>query len=175
MTKGLCIKSDNTEVTIQYTGEPPQEGKYYTLEEYQQGTDAQRRAREPLIREYWKSGLHPKYGGEPFSKFRDYLKVSLGQGMEKFFYGYFSDGKIIQGECALWKDVPEDCRRLHKEGKAFAVGKLKSFSKYSVKQMSDFVDNLIDDMASAGVNSKKFYQIVDGMKSNEEKIRGVFE
>jgi hypothetical protein len=146
------------------SGTVPEAGLYYTLEDCVKGTSAQRKSREALITEYWRSGLHPKYGGDPRDILRDQLKKSIGEGFERFFYGYYTSERMIKGNCKEWEEIPEECRALYKEDMAFIVGKLKSFSHYSKKQMSMFIDNLIDEMKSAGVCSKKFDEILKGME-----------
>jgi hypothetical protein len=173
--KGLCLSVSPDGAVFQIEGEQPIDGYYYMMEDAAHGSGAQQRAREALITEYWKSGLHPKYGGDPRDVLRDRLKISLGEGMERYHYGYFEGDKLVKGQAKRWDDIPDKCRKEYTEEKAFIVGKLKSFSKYTKKQQQRFLDNLINEMVSAGVNSKKFGEILEGMKSNEEKVREVFE
>lgn len=171
---GLCIEVTPKGALFVMDGEAPSEGYRYLFESATTGSLAQSRAREALITEYWKSGLHPKFGGDPRDTLRDQLKLSLGEGMEAFHWGYFQGGKIVKGKAKTWEDVPEECRRLYREEQAFIVGKLKSFTKYTKKQMTRFIDNLIDEMRASGVNSKKFDEILRGMESPEEKVSRVF-
>lgn len=145
--------------------EKPKAGVVYELEDAQNGTAKQNKTIHALIGEYFKAGCHPKKGGEPYDTLRDHLKLTLGAGMEKYFYGFFlPDNTMKKGETKEWADIPKACRTLYKADKAFIVGKLKSVSKYTKKERMAFIDNLIDDMTAAGVNSEKFQKIMRGLE-----------
>lgn len=164
--KGQCVAFDGEDYAFRFhSSNCPTVGKAYNLEPYSEGTAEQNRAIHALIGEFWKSGLHPTLGGEPYDTLRNWIKKDLGTGMEKFFYGYFEGDNMQKGECKTWDEIPVKCRELYKDDKAFIVGKLKSMSKYTKKQRMDLIDRLIDNMIACGVNSKKFQEIIEGLNS----------
>jgi hypothetical protein len=159
----LCTVAVGETVTFLGDAKKIDEGAYYYLEEATNGTEAQRRTREPLIKEYWKSGLHPKYGGDSFADFREKMKRDLGEGVDKYIYGFILNGKPktkeVKDKSEIPKDVMDDPERSEN-----IMTKIKSFTNYTKKQQARFIDNIIDDMKAAGVNSKKFDEILEGMK-----------
>ena len=164
--KGMCIDKKGGDFVFMFSpSNQPLVGKAYNLEPYSEGTAEQNRAIHALIGEFWKSGLHPSLGGEPYETLRNWIKKELGAGMEKFFYGYFEGDNMQKGECKTWDEIPIKCRQLYKADKAFIVGKLKSMSKYTKKQRMELIDRLIDNMIACGVNSKKFKEIIEGLNS----------
>ena len=146
----------------------PKEGMQYSLESMTEGTSAQRRTREKLIMLYWKSGKHPKYGGDQYDTFRDKLKRSIGEGFNKYVYGdIFQDkktgvylSKIKQVK--KYEEIPLYIRE-DPELRDSILGKLKSFSKYTKKQNQKFIDNIILDMSAAGVNDAEYFEMLEGM------------
>lgn len=146
----------------------PEPGKRYFLEDATKGSGKQRRAWEALTHEYWKSGLHPKYGGDPLSTFRDKIKLSLGEGFELYIYADIIDGKAVIREAKQYEDVPLRIRQ-DEQLRDIIRGRLKSTTKYTLKQWQRMIDGTIDDMVAAGVNSKKFQEILDGMAENDKQ------
>ena len=140
----------------------PETGRYYFLEDAAHGTQAQNKLAHALIGEYWKSGLHPKYGGDPFDSFRDQLKRTLGEGFESFVYAEIRGGKARIFQVENYEDIPKYIRE-DPELKEIIRGRLKSWSNYTNKQRRKFIDALIDEMTAAGVNSAKFQEILEGI------------
>ena len=138
-------------------------GKRYNLEDAVSGTTAQNKAFHALVQEYWKSGLHPKYGGDDFSSFRDQIKRTLGAGFESFVYADILGGKARIKQVKIYDEIPEFIRH-DKDLKEIVQGKLKSWSDYSKKQRQNTIDNVINDMISNGVNTKKFQEILEGLE-----------
>lgn len=142
----------------------PQEGRYYVLEDAESGSHAQNKAFHALVQEYWKSGLHPKYGGDPFSTFRDKIKRDLGAGFEAFVYADIENGRPRIHQVKRLDEIPEHITS-DPEMAQMVQGKLKSWGNYTKKERTRTIDNLLDDMTSAGVCSKKFDEIREGMSN----------
>ena len=148
------------------SADAPIEGRRYILEDATTGTSAQNKAFHALVMEYHKSGLHPKYGGEPYSVFRDQIKRTLGAGFEAFVYADYVNGKARIYQVKQYEDIPEKIRQ-DPDLRDIIQGKLKSWSDYGKKERQRTIDNLIDDMHAAGVNSAKFAEIEEGMKDDK--------
>jgi hypothetical protein len=162
--KGLCTVSTGEVVNLLMSGDDmPELGKYYNLEDAIEGTGAQRRTREKLIKIYWRSGLHPKYGGDSLELFRDNLKKSLGEGFCKYVYADIVNGKPKIKEVKKESDIP-DRIKTDPDFKEMILGKLKSCSHYTKKQNMKFIDNIILDMSANNVNSKEFEEIMKGLE-----------
>jgi len=56
------------------------------------------------------------------------------------------------------EQVPEGIPKSH------IMGKLKSWADYTKKERRQAIDKLIAEMIQVGVNTKKFYEILDGME-----------
>lgn len=138
---------------IHLSGDVPEVGKKYALEDAAEGTQAQNKTFHTLIAEYWKSGAH-SYNCKTFDQFRDLIKRDLGAGFESYIY---ADDTGIHKVKTL-AEIPEGTLRAH------TLGKLKSWSKYSKRQRTDTIDRLIAEMHQAGVNTKKFHEILSGME-----------
>ena len=120
--------------------------------------------------EFFKSGLH-SYNVESFEGLKNNIKKTLGAGFESFVYVEIAFNTqreekhfpVIK-DAKTFNDIPEGVRN-DPELKSLARGRLKSWSKYSKKERTSTIDNLITEMIEAGVNSKKFEEIIEGMKS----------
>ena len=144
----------------------PEIGRRYTLTGAEDGTIRQNAAFHALVKEYWKSGLHPKYGGDDYSSFRDQIKRTIGAGFESFVYAEIRGGKARIFQVKQYDQIPLSIRQ-DTDLKEIIQGKLKSWSDYTVKNRRETIDNLIDDMTAAGVNSAKFQEIIEGMKNDK--------
>lgn len=161
--KGLCISSSNGECTLSFDGETPKEGMYYTLEDSVNGTQAQNKAFHSLVMEYFISGMH-SYNVDNFDDFRNQIKKKLGQGFESFVFVEVVNDKPVIKDCAKYEDIPLYIRE-DPELRNLARGRLKSWSQYSKKQRKTTIDNVISEMLQAGVNTKKFQEILSGMEA----------
>ena len=164
--KALVTVASGEVVQLLMTDELPEVGHYYFLESATEGTGAQNRAFHALTMEYFKSGMH-SYNADSYDNFREQIKKSLGIGFEGFVY---IDWDLEHTHYKMYdvknkEDIPE---RILKDPdmKDMIRGKLKSWSKYTQKQRKQTIDNLIAEMLQAGVNSKKFQEILKGMKTN---------
>lgn len=138
---------------IPVSGDLPEVGKKYQLEDVSEGTGEQNRAFHALCQEYWVSGLH-SYPAKTFAEFREFIKRDLGAGFESYVYATPEGIK----KAKTLEEVPEDFRN-----QKYCLGKLKSWSKYSKAQRIAAIDRLISEMIQAGVNSRKFGEILGGM------------
>ena len=140
----------------------PKAGKTYALEDTTTGTNAQNRAFHALCQEYWRSNCYPRNGGNSFAEFRDIIKRDLGEGFEKFIYVEIDGVDPIIKEVKTFEEIPEAVRK-DKRMKEMILGKLKSWTRYTVGQRKKVIDNLADEMIKCGVNSKKFDEILRGL------------
>ena len=150
---------------IPCTEDSPVVGQYYNLEDAIHGTQAQNKAFHALVQEYWKSGVHPKYGGCPFSEFRDYIKRDLGAGFEYYVYATIQGGKPKIEKVKSFDEIPEEVRT-DPDLRDMMRGILKSWAQYTKRERKNTIDNLIDDMIANGVQSDKFNEILEGMKND---------
>lgn len=161
--KGQCIGSSNGEYTFIFSADEPEIGHDYIMESAITGTGAQNRAFHALTMEYWRSGMH-SYDVKTYADFRDQIKKNLGEGFESFIYVEmhpFEERPIIK-ECNKIEEIPEYVKN-DPYFKDLIRGKLKSWSDYTLKQRKRCIDNLITEVVSAGVNTKKFEEILKGM------------
>lgn len=137
------------------TKEEPRVGGRYQLEDATSGTGAQNRAFHALISEYWRTGLH-SYPAKTFDQFRDYIKRDLGAGFESFVYATPEGIKKVKTR----EEIPAEYNN-----PKYAMGRLLSWSEYTLKQRRETIDKLIAEMVEAGVNTAKFAEIIEGMGS----------
>ena len=144
---------------IHLSGDAPEVGQKYLLEDATEGTQAQNRAFHALVQEYFTSGCH-SYNAKTWLELKDFIKRDMGAGFEKFF--------VSTPDGARKTKTYEEAVELMKsygitDFKKYCFGDLKSWSKYTKKERRETMDLLISTMIQAGVNSKKFHEILDGM------------
>ena len=109
------------------------------------GTDQQNRAFHALLGEYWKSGLSSY---ESYDDMKDTIKLRIAGADE---YIFIENGKVrhvksldeVKGRYA---EVP------------------KSWADFTLEQRRDAIDEVIREATTAGVNSKKWDEIITGMQ-----------
>lgn len=138
----ILVLENNT-----FSGAELKVGQYYNAEPAAEGTDAQNKAFHALLQEYWRSGCH-SYNAKSFLHFRALIKLFLGAGTEKFYNLVNEDGTPCP------------------EGRVDY--RLKSWASYTKRERQESLDRLIAEMEQSNVDSKKFYEILDGMGSNNE-------
>jgi len=114
-----------------------------------------------LIEVYYNSGKH-SYGDIPMYKFRDKIKYNLGKGIEAYIYVELVNGSPVIKDAKNLEDIPDYIYR-DKQRASMIRGRLKSWSTYTKKQRRDTIDNLIKEMLTVQVNSKKFEEILRGI------------
>ena len=113
------------------------------------GTDAQNRAFHALLGEFWTSGLSSY---ESYEDMRDTIKLRVA-GADSYIY--IENGKV------------RNVRSLDEvKGKYAEVP--KSWVDFTRDQRKEAIDWVIKEAQMAGVNSKKWDEIINGMM--EEKI-----
>lgn len=147
-----------------FTGDDLVEGKYYEAFEFDHPTEQQNRAFHALLQEFYTSGCH-SYDVSNFEQFRDYIKRDLGAGFERFKFVVETEEGLKWGNAKKKEEIPENTAK-DKNGNLLAAGILKSWSKYSKKERRETLDRLIKTMIESGINSKKFNEILDGMRSS---------
>lgn len=165
--KGLCTQESSGEYIFTFEGDSPEVGKYYLLEDAVSGTLAQNSLFHALTMEYWRSGQH-SYNANSYGDFRNQIKRKLGQGFEKFIYGDVVQDKRTGKYSPVIREVKkkEEIPLYIREDPNFknmVIGKLKSWTEYTLKQRKNCIDNVITEMLQAGVNSKKFQEILKGI------------
>ena len=139
----------------------PVVGHKYILEDAVNGTGAQNRAFHALVQEYFASRQN-SYQVSSFNEFRNVIKRSLGEGFESYVYVEMEDGKPTIKDTKDYMEIPLEIRK-DPRMKSLIRGKLKSWSDYTLKQRKGTIDRLIAEMHEAGVNTKKFMEILEGM------------
>jgi hypothetical protein len=150
-----------------YSGDELIIGKYYEAVEVDTPTERQNRAFHALIQEFYASGCH-SYNVKSFKQFRNYIKRDIGAGFERYKYVEQTSSGLKWGGCKTPDGIPENVAR-DECGNPLASGILKSWSDYSKKERTETIDRLINIMIQCDVNNKKFYEIIDGMRSDAYK------
>ena len=143
----------------------PVVGRRYALEDATSGTGAQNRAFHALISEYWVSGAH-SYPAKTYEDFRNQIKRKLGAGFEAFVYVDPLDNPPVIHDALKYSDVPAHVRA-DADYRKLIRGRLKSFSDYTKTERRDTLNRLIAEMVAAGVQSKRFREIIDGMEASK--------
>jgi len=147
-----------------YAGDELTEGRYYEAVEADTPTEKQNRAFHALLQEFWSSGAH-SYNARNFEQFRDFIKRDLGAGFERYRYVEETENGLRWGASSAKQGIPKTvCRGA--DGQPLAAGVLKSWSKYTKKERKETIDRLISTMIQCQVNSKKFDEIIEGMRSD---------
>ncbi|MGI6176787.1 MAG: hypothetical protein ACOYJC_11680 [Christensenellales bacterium] len=124
-------------------------GGYVTLElslPHKIGSEEQNRAWHSLIREYWLSGCSSY---QSYEDMRDSLKLKVGGAKE---YIYLTDK---QHTVKSLSEIPQGARYIEIP---------KSWTDFTKDERSEMIDFTIKEMIEAGVNSRKFDEILSGME-----------
>ncbi len=166
--KGICTVASGEVCNFRIADKTlPEVGAYYYIEPAKNGTQEQNKAFHALVLEFFKSGQH-SYDIGSFDELKNCIKRSLGAGFDSFVYiamvqkdEYVSYPKMFDAKTI--GDIPEIVKS-DPNMKSMIRGKLKSWSKYTKKERTSTIDNLIAEMKEAGVNSEKFDEILSGME-----------
>jgi len=109
------------------------------------GTDQQNRAFHSLIGEYWKSGLSSY---ESYDDMRDTFKLRAAGADEYIFIenGKVRHAKSLDDVKGRYAEVP------------------KSWADFTIEQRKDAIDEVIREATMAGINSRKWEEILRGME-----------
>ena len=147
-----------------FTGGDLETGRYYNAEIADTPTEKQNRAFHALLQEFWASGCH-SYNVKNFDEFRDIIKRDLGAGFERYKYVEETERGLKWGSCSAKDGMPVNIAR-DVNGKLLTAGILKSWSDYTKKERKETIDKLIQTMLYCQVESKKFDEILEGMRSD---------
>ena len=109
------------------------------------GTDQQNRAFHALLGEYWKSGLSSY---ESYDDMKDTIKLRIAGADEYIFIdnGKVRHAKSLEEVRGRYAEVP------------------KSWADFTLEQRRDAIDEVIREATVAGINSKKWGEILQGME-----------
>ena len=109
------------------------------------GTDQQNRAFHALLGEYWKSGLSSY---ESYDDMKDTIKLRIAGADEYIFIdnGKVRHAKSLDEVKGRYAEVP------------------KSWADFTLEQRRDAIDEVIREATVAGINSKKWGEILQGME-----------
>ena len=138
---------------ISRSKDEPLVGRDYALEDAASGTNAQNKAFHALVGEYWRSGAH-SYNAHSYDEFRDIIKLKLGAGFESYVYA--SPEGVVKVKTR--EEIPPEYNT-----RKYAMGRLKSWADYTKTERRDTLDRLIAEMLQAGINSRKFQEILEGL------------
>ena len=160
---GWCIKHEELGLALvppQYRAKVKEEfalsdkksGGYITVQISQPkkvGTDSQNRAFHALLGEFWSSGLSSY---ESYEDLKDSIKLKVA-GPDEFIF--IKDGKVrrsktLEGVEGRYAEVP------------------KSWADFTRDERKEAIDWVIKEANLAGINSKKWDEIIKGMM--EDKI-----
>ena len=139
---------------IHLSGDAPVIGRKYLLEDATDGTQAQNKAFHALVQEFFKSGCH-SYNCKTWLELREYLKRDIGAGFESYVYADETGIHKVKNK----EEIPEGVPLTH------TLGKLKSWANYPKTERRNTLDNLISMMHQSGVQTKKFFEILEGMET----------
>jgi hypothetical protein len=151
----------------QFTGDNLETGKYYECEAAETGTSSQNKTFHALISAYFVSGCF-SYPAKNSGELKQQVKKYLGAGFESYVYILNGPNGISWGEAKRYKDIPPNVAK-DKDGKPMIRGKLLSWAKYTKTQRRNTIDNLIAEMIQSGVQTRKFYQILEGMEKSDNR------
>lgn len=160
----------------------PVEGRYYSLTEYEPGTDEQNRAFHALLNAFFdwmfktNTFVFEDYGitydlrAPDAEMFKMQFKYKYGAGAK--YHAYFDEGR--------WQyvkkldDIPLPIVKRYNEGERWLITwkNLKTWSEYTKRQRTDTIDKLLTIIAISGCDDKKVHEIIDGMaeKSMEREM-----
>ena len=110
------------------------------------GSEEQNRAWHSLIKEYWLSGCSSY---QSYEDMRDSLKLKVGGAKE---YIYLTDR---QRTVKNLSEIPQHAKYIEIP---------KSWTDFTKDERAEMIDFTIKEMIEAGVNSKKFDEILSGME-----------
>jgi hypothetical protein len=139
-------------------------GRYYNIEPAETGTDAQNKAFHALVQEYFNSGCF-SYEAKNWLELKDQVKKNLGAGL--VYNALCVDG---WRNGLTWDEAQSLMAYgvvLHtaETGDFIVSGELKSWAMYTKKARMMTMDALIAEMIQAGVQTKKFEEILKGMEN----------
>lgn len=140
----------------------PEPGRRYELVDASDGTARQGRAFHALVAEYFVSGCY-SYPAKSLDELRNYVKLRLGAGVDAYVYADMENGKAIVKKVKEFSEIPEHVRK-DPDASKLIIRRLKSWTEYSKRERRETLDRLIAQMHSEGVQTKHFFEILEGME-----------
>jgi hypothetical protein len=141
-------------------------GAYYDCEPAEEGSGNQNRLFHALLTIYFISGCF-SYPAKNVEQLKMYIKKHLGSG---YIYRY----KLTTGEwernvkqSQLELDISEGKVRRDEKGEYVFDYELKSWRDYTKRERRNLIESLIAEMDMAGVQSKKYFEILEGIQKND--------
>jgi len=131
-----------------FVGDDLVPGEEYEVRPTDTGTERQNRAWHALLQEYWVSGCH-SYNAISFPHFRELIKLYLGAGEEKYYSLLDDSGNRLDEPVIRYR--------------------VKSWKRYGRKERKESIDRLIAEMHQAGVQTCKFYEILESMEAKHDE------
>jgi len=161
----ILITDTNT-----FTGDDLAIGKYYYVEPADTGTLQQGRCFHGLLHCYLASGCIA-YPVSSYEDLKSIVKKNLGAGYESYVYIEDTGNGLLKGKVKTRDEVPNNLA-IDKNGRKMVWGNLKHWADYTKKERAETIDRLIAEMIYAGVNSKKFNEILETMELNSMRKAG---
>jgi hypothetical protein len=144
-----------------FTGDHLEAGKWYEAQDAVTGTEAQNKAFHALVSEYYSSGAY-SYNAKNVEELKGYIKKTYGAGFD-CYYAVGDKGGVYGLKRYKTKTEAFEAAVVNQNGEKLIHGHLKSWAKYTLKERTAAIDGLISEMLQAGVNSRKFEEILNGM------------
>jgi hypothetical protein len=153
-----------------FTGAELKTGTYYNAEPAAEGTDAQNKTFHELIKIYFDSQCY-SYPAKNEGELKKEIKKHLGRGYERWVFVQDTEEGLIWGEVKRLEEVPENVA-IDKYGKELLRGELYSWADYNKTQRARTITSLINEMIVAGVNSRKFEEMLREFEANSMRAAG---
>jgi len=127
----------------EFAGAELMPGELYEVAPCEDGAGRQNRAFHALVAEYFVSGCH-SYDATSLAHFRELIKLNLGAGAERYYSLVGPTGKPVKKPIVRYR--------------------VKSWRDYAKKERTDAIDALISEMRQAGVQTRRFYEILQGLE-----------
>jgi len=139
-------------------GDEPKTGLFYNCEPSAKGTDAQNRTFHKLLILYFNSGAY-SYPAKTVDDLKEWVKAKLRAGAEYYIY------VDTEGKKRKSKTLPDNVMEFN--GERYIWQRLLSWSRYTKKQRMETIRNLVQEMITAGVNSREFESILADMQRSD--------
>ena len=149
----------------QFSGSDLDIGREYIVEPYDSPTEMQNRLFHKLLEIYFNSGVY-SYPAKTYEELKQCVKKSLGAGFVKYVFILDTGSGLVKGQVKNYEDVPKNLA-LDKYANKMVYGVLKSWSKYSRKERTATIQNLITEMINLNINSKGFHEILNGLEERK--------
>jgi len=152
----------------EFTGDKLTVGSYFYCERDDSGSLQQNSLFHSLLGIFYSAGLYSYPNVSTYEELRNYVKLNLGAGYKSYVFIESTEKGIKKGRVKKFENVPKNIAT-DADGNKMLWGELKSWSKYSKKERTSAIQNLITEMINLNVHSKKFYEILETIENNSNK------